>query len=154
MSNGSPSCRYTAREMHAAEALSCGFVSRVLDDKDAVVDAAIETATTIAAKSPVAVEGTKRNLCYRSVDASFVYARRTESRGLTPAACFAFSAVIIALTKASHMSPRGMLRCYKPSTSRRACKPSPRSKYRDSTLLTTPVKFKRRRRQHAKDPLM
>jgi len=40
------------------------FCSRVLPDKDELLKAAFETARTIAAKSPVAVQGTKMSLVY------------------------------------------------------------------------------------------
>jgi len=55
---------YTARKMGAEEALKCGLVSRLLEDKDAVVAAALQTAELIAEKSPVAVQGTKHNLVF------------------------------------------------------------------------------------------
>lgn len=55
---------YTARKLGADEALRCGLVSRLLEDKDAVVAAAVQTAELIAEKSPVAVQGTKHNLIY------------------------------------------------------------------------------------------
>lgn len=55
---------YTARKMGAEEALKCGLVSRLLEDKDAVVAAALQTAKLIAEKSPVAVQGTKHNLVF------------------------------------------------------------------------------------------
>ena len=60
------STRFTARNMLAAEALTCGFVNKVRKDKESTVESAIRTATLIAEKSPVAVEGTKRNLNFRS----------------------------------------------------------------------------------------
>ena len=53
--------------MLAAEALTCGFVSKVRKDKESTVEAAVRTAALIAEKSPVAVEGTKRNLNFRCV---------------------------------------------------------------------------------------
>jgi len=40
------------------------FCSRVLPDKDAMLQEALETATTIASKSPVAIQGTKMSLVY------------------------------------------------------------------------------------------
>uniref|UniRef100_UPI00398F1BD3 delta(3,5)-Delta(2,4)-dienoyl-CoA isomerase, mitochondrial isoform X2 n=1 Tax=Pristiophorus japonicus TaxID=55135 RepID=UPI00398F1BD3 len=55
---------YTARKMMADEALSCGLVSRVFQDKEAVLEGAFEMASEIASKSPVAVQGTKLNLIY------------------------------------------------------------------------------------------
>jgi len=55
---------YTARQFKSSEALSMGLVSRVLADKDSLLAAALETASVIAAKSPVAVQGTKISLVY------------------------------------------------------------------------------------------
>ncbi|XP_067875207.1 delta(3,5)-Delta(2,4)-dienoyl-CoA isomerase, mitochondrial isoform X2 [Heterodontus francisci] len=55
---------YTARKMMADEALSCGLVSRVFQDKEATLEGAFELASEIASKSPVAVQGTKLNLIY------------------------------------------------------------------------------------------
>ncbi len=52
----------TARVFGAAEALAVGFVSQVHDDKAATVRAACATAALMAAKSPVAVQGTKELL--------------------------------------------------------------------------------------------
>ncbi|KAM9853676.1 delta(3,5)-Delta(2,4)-dienoyl-CoA isomerase, mitochondrial [Aulostomus maculatus] len=54
----------TARKMQADEAKSSGLVSRVFVDKDAMMAGALEMATEIAARSPVAVQGTKVNLLY------------------------------------------------------------------------------------------
>lgn len=55
---------YTGRQMNADEAHSLGLVSRVLRDKDEMLKAALEIATTIASKSPVVVQGTKISLVY------------------------------------------------------------------------------------------
>lgn len=55
---------FTARVMRAPEALSCGLVSRVLPDKETLLEVALEVAAAIAARSPVAVQGTKVNLVY------------------------------------------------------------------------------------------
>ncbi|KDR14796.1 delta(3,5)-Delta(2,4)-dienoyl-CoA isomerase, mitochondrial isoform X2 [Zootermopsis nevadensis] len=55
---------FTARKMLASEAKECGFVSKVYDDKDSMLKGAIEMAADIAAKSPVAVQVTKRNIVY------------------------------------------------------------------------------------------
>ncbi|XP_039428374.1 delta(3,5)-Delta(2,4)-dienoyl-CoA isomerase, mitochondrial [Corvus cornix cornix] len=55
---------FTARVMRAPEALSCGLVSRVLPDKATLLEVALEVAAAIAARSPVAVQGTKVNLVY------------------------------------------------------------------------------------------
>lgn len=55
---------FTARNLGAEEALRMHLVNRVCEDADAVVAAAIEMATAIAAKSPLAVQGTKEVLNY------------------------------------------------------------------------------------------
>ncbi|XP_067941802.1 delta(3,5)-Delta(2,4)-dienoyl-CoA isomerase, mitochondrial-like [Watersipora subatra] len=55
---------YTARKVYSKEALMMGLVSRVLRDKDSCVEAALLTAQTIAAKSPVAVQTTKEVFNY------------------------------------------------------------------------------------------
>nr|CAD7256604.1 unnamed protein product [Timema shepardi] len=55
---------YTARKMLAPEAKECGLVSRVFDNKDSLLEGALNVATDIATKSPVAVQLTKRNLVY------------------------------------------------------------------------------------------
>ncbi len=55
---------YTGRRFDAAEAKAIGLVSRVLDDKVALDAAAEEMAQSIAAKSPLAIAGIKRNLAY------------------------------------------------------------------------------------------
>ncbi|KAI1635138.1 ClpP/crotonase-like domain-containing protein [Biscogniauxia mediterranea] len=52
----------TARDFGAEEALAVGFVSQVHETKAKAVEAAIEMATFIASKSPVAVQGTKELL--------------------------------------------------------------------------------------------
>ncbi|KAI1820280.1 enoyl CoA hydratase-like protein [Xylaria intraflava] len=49
----------SARFFDANEALSVGFVSRVLETKAKAIEAATKLATLIAAKSPVGVQGTK-----------------------------------------------------------------------------------------------
>ncbi|KAM9801465.1 delta(3,5)-Delta(2,4)-dienoyl-CoA isomerase, mitochondrial [Neosynchiropus ocellatus] len=54
----------TARKMFSDEACSSGLVSRVFPDKDAMMAAALEMAGQMAARSPVAVQGTKVNLLY------------------------------------------------------------------------------------------
>lgn len=54
----------TARKMYADEAKSSGLVSRVFVDKEAMIAAALEMAGDMAARSPVAVQGTKLNLIY------------------------------------------------------------------------------------------
>ncbi|GFS11693.1 delta(3,5)-Delta(2,4)-dienoyl-CoA isomerase, mitochondrial-like [Elysia marginata] len=55
---------YSARKFFSDEAKSIGFVSRILQDKDQMMKTALEMATTIASKSPVAVQGSKVNLVY------------------------------------------------------------------------------------------
>lgn len=52
----------TARLFGAEEALRVGFVSEVYDEKEGAVRAAIEHASLIASKSPIAVQGTKELL--------------------------------------------------------------------------------------------
>ncbi|XP_056230857.1 delta(3,5)-Delta(2,4)-dienoyl-CoA isomerase, mitochondrial isoform X1 [Seriola aureovittata] len=54
----------TARKMYADEAKSSGLVSRVFADKEAMMAGALEMADEIAARSPIAVQGTKINLIY------------------------------------------------------------------------------------------
>ncbi|XP_037534262.1 delta(3,5)-Delta(2,4)-dienoyl-CoA isomerase, mitochondrial [Nematolebias whitei] len=66
----------TARKMYADEAKSSGLVSRVFADKEALMAGALEMAAEIAARSPVAVQGTKLNLIYsrdHSVDEGLHY---------------------------------------------------------------------------------
>ena len=46
---------YTGRYMHSEEALSIGFVSKILEDKQQLEAALLETARVIASKSPVAI---------------------------------------------------------------------------------------------------
>ncbi|XP_030331011.1 delta(3,5)-Delta(2,4)-dienoyl-CoA isomerase, mitochondrial isoform X2 [Strigops habroptila] len=55
---------FTARKMMAPEAQSCGLVSRVFPDKESLLQAAVAVAEAIAARSPVAVQGSKENLLY------------------------------------------------------------------------------------------
>ncbi|KAF8323427.1 ClpP/crotonase [Clavulina sp. PMI_390] len=51
---------FTAKDFSAREALEVGFISKVVEgDKSAVLNAALETAKMIAAKSPVAISGIK-----------------------------------------------------------------------------------------------
>jgi len=54
----------TARKLKAPEAEKCGLVSRVYANREELMAAALEMAVNIAAKSPVAVQGTKINLAY------------------------------------------------------------------------------------------
>lgn len=55
---------FTARKFKADEALHWGFVTRVFDTKEQMIEEAIKLAELIASKSPVAVQGTKKNLVY------------------------------------------------------------------------------------------
>lgn len=55
---------YTGRDLSAQEALDLDFVSRVCDTKEAALAEAFETAELIAKRSPVAVQGSKRNLMF------------------------------------------------------------------------------------------
>lgn len=55
---------FTARKMMAPEAKESGLVSSVYEDKDSMMKGVIEMATNIAARSPVAVQGTKRSIIY------------------------------------------------------------------------------------------
>lgn len=52
----------TARIFGAEEALRVGFVTQVAESKQAAVEAALKTASLIASKSPIAVQGTKELL--------------------------------------------------------------------------------------------
>ncbi|OAA42229.1 enoyl-CoA hydratase/isomerase family protein [Metarhizium rileyi] len=54
----------SARDFSAEEALQVGFVSQVHEDKARTVQAALDTASRLAEKSPVAVQGTKELLNY------------------------------------------------------------------------------------------
>ncbi|GFS06863.1 delta(3,5)-Delta(2,4)-dienoyl-CoA isomerase, mitochondrial-like [Elysia marginata] len=56
--------KYSARKFFSDEPKSIGFVSRILQDKDQMMKTILEMATTIASKSPVAVQGSKVNLVY------------------------------------------------------------------------------------------
>jgi enoyl-CoA hydratase len=55
---------YTGRRMTAAKALQYGLVNEVLDNPQAMLAAALQTASEIAAKPPVAIWGTKQALHY------------------------------------------------------------------------------------------
>lgn len=66
----------TGRDFTAEEALSLGLISKIFSDKEACRTAALDTASNIAALSPIAVQGTKHNLNYardHSVDDSLAY---------------------------------------------------------------------------------
>lgn len=55
---------FTGRQMLANEAKECGLVNRVYDDNESLIQGALEVAKAIAAQSPVAVQGTKRNIIF------------------------------------------------------------------------------------------
>ncbi|XP_012280391.1 delta(3,5)-Delta(2,4)-dienoyl-CoA isomerase, mitochondrial isoform X2 [Orussus abietinus] len=55
---------FTGRKFPAAEALQCGFVSRICDDAESLLNESFALAEDIASKSPVAVQGTKISLVY------------------------------------------------------------------------------------------
>ncbi|XP_055526459.1 delta(3,5)-Delta(2,4)-dienoyl-CoA isomerase, mitochondrial isoform X2 [Wyeomyia smithii] len=55
---------FTARKFQSAEALSCGFVSNVFESREEMISKAIQLADAIANKSPIAVQGTKKNMVY------------------------------------------------------------------------------------------
>lgn len=55
---------YSARRFDAAEAKAIGLVSQVLPDREATIGAALELANGIAARSPLAIAGIKRNLAF------------------------------------------------------------------------------------------
>ncbi len=55
---------FTGRRMAADEALTLGYVSRVFADAGALLDGVMEIAAEVAAKSPMAVWGTKQTMNY------------------------------------------------------------------------------------------
>ncbi|KAK4300675.1 hypothetical protein Pmani_027129 [Petrolisthes manimaculis] len=55
---------FSARKMYSAEALKCGLVSRIFPNYESLVSGAVEIATTIASKSPVAVQTSKAALIH------------------------------------------------------------------------------------------
>lgn len=55
---------YTGRNMGAEEAQQVGFVNRVFDDKDTMLNEVMQIAQAIASKSPLAVRGSKEMLLY------------------------------------------------------------------------------------------
>lgn len=55
---------YSSRKVDAEESKQVGIVSKVAPDKEAMMKDAIETASIIASKSPVAVQGSKIHIVY------------------------------------------------------------------------------------------
>ncbi len=51
---------FTGRDVDAGEALAMGLVNHVSDDRDSLVTKAMDTASQIAANSPLAVQGSKQ----------------------------------------------------------------------------------------------
>ncbi|XP_053680721.1 delta(3,5)-Delta(2,4)-dienoyl-CoA isomerase, mitochondrial [Anopheles nili] len=57
---------FTARKIPSDEAYGQGLVSRLFDNRDELLGGAIKLAEEIASKSPIAVQGTKKNIVYSS----------------------------------------------------------------------------------------
>lgn len=55
---------FSARKMFSSEAFKCGLVSRIFVDKESLLTAALDMASVIASKSPVAVQTTKMALIH------------------------------------------------------------------------------------------
>ncbi|KAK6183549.1 hypothetical protein SNE40_011008 [Patella caerulea] len=55
---------YTARKFYSNEAKEIGLISRIFDTKESMVEGALDTASLIASKSPIAVQGSKISLVY------------------------------------------------------------------------------------------
>uniref|UniRef100_A0A182VZY6 Delta(3,5)-Delta(2,4)-dienoyl-CoA isomerase, mitochondrial n=1 Tax=Anopheles minimus TaxID=112268 RepID=A0A182VZY6_9DIPT len=55
---------FTARKFASDEASSHGLVSRVFDNREELLKGAMKLAEEIASKSPIAVQGTKKNLVF------------------------------------------------------------------------------------------
>ena len=55
---------YTGRKFMAAEAQSLGLVNRIFDTPDTLLEGVMQIATEIAAKSPLAIRGTKEMIVY------------------------------------------------------------------------------------------
>lgn len=55
---------FTARKVYSDEAREIGLVSKVFENKELMIEQAIELAENIASKSPVAIQATKKNLVY------------------------------------------------------------------------------------------
>ncbi|WP_300726372.1 crotonase/enoyl-CoA hydratase family protein [Pseudomonas sp.] len=55
---------YTGRSVSSQEALGIGLVNRVYSDHDTLLEGVMAIAGEIAAKSPIAIEGTKRMISY------------------------------------------------------------------------------------------
>jgi enoyl-CoA hydratase len=67
---------FTGKDVQAAEAQDMGLISRVYADRDELIEAATELAQSIAANSPLAVQGSKAVLAateHMSVDEALDY---------------------------------------------------------------------------------
>ena len=67
---------FTGRDVDADEAREMGLVNRVYDDTNALMNGAVELAASIAANSPLAVQGSKAVLAateHMSVDEALDY---------------------------------------------------------------------------------
>ncbi len=77
---------YTARPFSTQEAQQIGFVSRVVPGgRDEVVSAALDLAKTIASKSPIAVNGSKKLISHardHSVQENLVYTQTWNAHAL------------------------------------------------------------------------
>lgn len=55
---------YTGRNLTAEEALKCGLVNKVFDNKEMMLKEVTVLAELIASKSPLSIRGTKRNIVF------------------------------------------------------------------------------------------
>lgn len=55
---------YTGRNLSADEALKCGLVNNIYENKEELLNAVTLIAETIASKSPISIRGTKRNIVF------------------------------------------------------------------------------------------
>lgn len=55
---------FTARKFKSDEAAACGLISKVFESREDLIQGAVELASELASKSPLAVQGTKKNMVY------------------------------------------------------------------------------------------
>ncbi len=55
---------YTGRNLTSDEALRCGLLNHVFENKEVMLTEVFKIATTIASKSPISIRGTKRNIVF------------------------------------------------------------------------------------------
>ena len=55
---------YTGRNLTADEAIKCGLLNQVFENKDVMLVEVFKIAATIASKSPISIRGTKRNIVF------------------------------------------------------------------------------------------